>query len=116
MGLRLHSWCGESPLSSRFWTLTLWICPNPYIIRTKRKGERGSPFLMPIEGWKVLEGVPLTRMEKKVVETKVKIQFTKWLQKPKSNSIYFKNFQLSLSKALERSSLNSMPSFLVVLS
>jgi len=29
----------------------------------KRKGEIGSPYLRPLEGVKVLEGEPLTRIE-----------------------------------------------------
>jgi hypothetical protein len=32
----------------------------------KRKGERGSPCLIPLEGAKVLEGTPLTRMERRL--------------------------------------------------
>jgi hypothetical protein len=49
----------------------LTMCALMYLLRpsamiTKRKGESGSPCLMPLEGEKVLEGVPLMRMEKKV--------------------------------------------------
>jgi len=33
-------------------------------MRIKRKGESGSPCLRPLEGVKVLEGEPLTRIEK----------------------------------------------------
>jgi len=33
-------------------------------MRIKRNGERGSPYLRPLEGEKVLEGEPLTRIEK----------------------------------------------------
>jgi hypothetical protein len=35
---------------------------------TKRNGERGSPCLIPREGEKGWEGVPLTRNENKVEE------------------------------------------------
>ena len=37
---------------------------SPYIMRIKRKGESGSPCLRPLKGVKVLEGEPLTRIEK----------------------------------------------------
>jgi len=33
-------------------------------MRMKRKGESGSPFVRPLEGIKVFEGEPLTRIEK----------------------------------------------------
>jgi len=33
-------------------------------MRIKRKGERGSPYLRPLEGLKVLDGEPFTRIEK----------------------------------------------------
>ena len=36
--------------------------PMPSDIRIKRKGESGSPCLIPQEGVKVEEGVPLTRI------------------------------------------------------
>jgi hypothetical protein len=40
---------------------------------TKRKGERGSPCLIPLEGEKGCEGVSLTRIEKKVEEMRFMI-------------------------------------------
>jgi len=33
-------------------------------MRMKQKGESGSPYLRPLEGVKILEGEPLTRIEK----------------------------------------------------
>jgi hypothetical protein len=39
--------------------------PNPYAMITKRKGESGSPWRMPREGEKGLEGIPLTKMDKR---------------------------------------------------
>jgi len=38
--------------------------PIPSIMRMKRKGERGSPCLWPLEGINISEGDPLTRIEK----------------------------------------------------
>jgi len=42
----------------------------------KMKAERGSPYIIPLEGEKVQEGTPLMRMEKKVVEVRFRIQVT----------------------------------------
>jgi len=38
--------------------------PNPSSMITKNKGESGSPWRMPHEGEKGLEGTPLIGMEK----------------------------------------------------
>jgi hypothetical protein len=45
----------------REWSLmaALRVRLSPSAIRMKRKGERGSPCLMPLEGEKGLEGTPL---------------------------------------------------------
>jgi hypothetical protein len=53
----------------------------------KRKGERGSPCLIPLEGEKGFEGTPLTRIEKKAVEVRFIIQVTQLESKPKASSI-----------------------------
>jgi len=37
--------------------------PKPSIMRIKRKGERGSPCLRPLEGMKISEGDPFTRIK-----------------------------------------------------
>ena len=50
------------------------LIPSAIII--KRKGERGSPYQIPLEGDKGREGTPLTRREKKTEEVKFKIQST----------------------------------------
>jgi len=42
----------------------------------KRKGERGSPCLIPLEGEKGLEGTPLISKEKKAKEVRFRIQVT----------------------------------------
>ena len=49
----------------------------PFHMRIKRKGERGSPCLMPQVGLKGGERAPLRRMEKKVIEIKFD---THWIQ------------------------------------
>ena len=41
---------------------------RPSAIRMKRKGESGSPFLMPLEGLNVEVEMPLSRREKKEEE------------------------------------------------
>jgi len=38
--------------------------PSPSIMRIKIKGDSGSPYLRSLEGVKVLEGEPLTNIEK----------------------------------------------------
>jgi hypothetical protein len=40
----------------------------------KRKGERGSPYLIPMEGVKVLKITLFTRMEKKTKEVRIMTQ------------------------------------------
>jgi hypothetical protein len=79
---------------------------------TKRKGERGSPWRMPREGEKVLEGTPFTRIEKKTVEVRFSIQFIQSLQKPKAERIDRIYCQLKRSKDFERSSFISIPGVL----
>lgn len=48
-------------------------CFEAMPMRMNRKGERGSPCLIPLEGENVPVGDPLRRIEKKVEETKDKI-------------------------------------------
>jgi hypothetical protein len=45
-------------------------------MRMKMKGERGSPCLIPLEGKKGLEGMPLTRIGKSVEEVRLTIKET----------------------------------------
>ena len=49
-------------------TVVLIYLPKPSARSTNRKGERGSSFLMPLDGEKGLDGTPFTRMEKKAKE------------------------------------------------
>jgi hypothetical protein len=85
----------------------------PFAIRIKRKGESGSPCLIPLVGEKGLEGTPLSNMENRVDEERLTIQETQEGSKPKAIRVEFKYFQLILSKALERSSFGSIPGDLV---
>jgi hypothetical protein len=47
-------------------------------MRMKRKGERGSPCLRPLEGRKVSEGEPLNRIEKLEEVTRAKTHLTQF--------------------------------------
>lgn len=50
---------------------------------TKGKGEKGSPYLIPLEGEKGLKGEPLIIIEKKDLETKAMIRSMKSWWNPK---------------------------------
>lgn len=76
---------------------------------TKRKGERGSPCLMPRVREKGHEGMPFTRKEKLVEVIRLITHRTQVGLKPKAVSICWIYSQLSLSKAFERSSFRSIP-------
>jgi len=65
-----------SPLREPSVSATLMHLPRPSAMRTNRKGERGSPCLMPREGEKGLDGTPFTMMEKNVEEISLRIQLT----------------------------------------
>ena len=64
-------WCREIPLISWSWLFALKRCPRPSTIKIKRKGERVSPWLISLDGWKVWEGVPFIKMEKKNIRYQV---------------------------------------------
>ena len=49
--------------------------PSPSAIMMKRKGDRGSPCLIPLDGLKGCKGPPFSRIEKKALETSSIIQF-----------------------------------------
>jgi hypothetical protein len=63
---------------------TLIVRLSPSAIRMKRKGESGSPCLIPLEGEKVFEGTPLMRMENRAEEVRLMIQETQMGSKPKA--------------------------------
>jgi hypothetical protein len=79
----------------------------------EEEGERGSPYLILLEGENGLEGTPLMSREKKSEEVKFKIQVIQFWLKPKAKSIAHMYSYLILSKALERSNLRSIPGVLV---
>jgi hypothetical protein len=62
---------------------------SPSTIKMKRKGESGSPFLISLEGEKVLEGTPLTKMENRADEVRLNIQDTHKGSKPKARRVGF---------------------------
>ena len=85
-----NCWCVWGVIPS--WTFNPLISPQsawatmrrlkPSAMRIKTKGERGSPCLIPREGWKVLVGDPLRRILKKGVVTKPMTHSTHPWQKP----------------------------------
>lgn len=76
---------------------------RPSTIRMKRKGDKGSPFLIPLEGLKVGEGAPLTRIETKDEETNDRIHWVQVGWNPNARRTPLRYCQLILSKALDRS-------------
>jgi hypothetical protein len=105
---------GEIPWGvrpEREWSLmaALRVRLSPSAIKMKRKGESGSPCLMPREGEKALEGMPLMSMENKAEEVILTIQETEVESKPKARREGLKYLQLNFSKDLERSSFRSIP-------
>jgi hypothetical protein len=91
--------------------LRVLLSPSARIM--KRKGERGSPCLMPLVSEKGLEGTPLIRMENRAEEVRLTIQETQVGSKPKARRVDLKQSQLILSKAFERSSFRSIPGVFV---
>ena len=77
------------------------LLPKPFFMRTKRKGNTGSPCLTPWEADKVEEGEPLIRIENKVEYRRERIQLTHTGIKPKSRIISLTFFQLRLLKDLD---------------
>lgn len=61
--------------------------PNLSAKIIRRKGERGSPCLMPLEGLMIKVGDPLSRIEKKAPETRVMMQVMISLLNPKVASV-----------------------------
>ena len=70
---------------------------RPSVIRTKRKGENGSPYLIFQVDEKSFIGELFSRMEKKGMVTKAMTHSTHFELKPYALSILSKYFQLSLS-------------------
>lgn len=67
--------CIERPLREKELIALVIYLLSPLAIRMNKKGERGSPCLMPLEGLKVGVGEPFKRMEKKEEEMREEIQW-----------------------------------------
>lgn len=89
--------CGKSPFMVPLAHLDFKYLPRPSTIRMKRNRDTGSPCWRPLEAWKVEEGAPLTRMEKKAKDTRLLIHLTQSCWNPKAFNTSFKNLQLTLS-------------------
>jgi len=63
---------------------------NPSAIMMKRKGESGSPCLIPLKGEKGFEGTPLMRMENRAEEVRLTIQETQLGSKLKARRVELK--------------------------
>jgi len=59
--------CSEIPWRESYEMDSLMYRLKPFTMMKKRKGESGSPWRIPLDGVKVLKGISLSRMEKKVV-------------------------------------------------
>ena len=105
-GAVFRLWSG-SPSSVPSRTAAFRYRPRPSAIITKRKGERGSPCLIPLVERKGREGVPLTRIEKKEEVVSLRIQSTQFFEKPKESKTDLRYCQLNLSKDFERSSCSA---------
>jgi hypothetical protein len=68
--------------------LMVRLSPSARII--KRKGESGSPCLMPLVGEKGQEGTSLIRMENRADEVRLTIQETHLGSKPKARRVDLK--------------------------
>ena len=90
--------------------------PSPSATMIKRKGERGSHCLIPLEALKGVEGEPLTKIKKKADETIFMTQLVQSSKKPKDVIIPTKKFEFNLSYSFERSSFRSISEVFVVLS
>ena len=89
---------------------------SPSATMMKRKGERGSPCLIPLEALKGVEADPLTKIEKNTDETMFMTQLVQSSKNPKALRILAQKFQFNLSYDFYRSSLRSIPRFFEVLS
>lgn len=78
--------------------------PRPSAMITKRKGDKGSPFRIPLDGKNGFKGPPFSMTEKNSPETNSIIQFIQIRLKPKVWRISLMYVQLIFSKALDRSS------------
>ena len=87
----------EKPVMNPSSTIFLNIRLRTSITRRKRRGERESPCLKPLELLKNLEGEPLTGTEKRTKEIQALIQLHQRLPKPILSKIYTKHSQFTWS-------------------
>lgn len=73
-----------------FWDdrVALILRPKPSAVNTERKGERGSPCLIPRYGWKGEEEIPLIKIEKKEEEMRLMTQRVQVMEKPKASRVF----------------------------
>lgn len=79
-----------------------------------KKGERGSPCLIPLEEEKKLDGFPLINIENLGVEMHSNIQFIHCLSNPKACMILQRKHQSTLSYAFVISSFIIIPGLFVL--
>jgi hypothetical protein len=63
---------------------------NPSTVIMKRKDESESPCLIPLEGGKGFDGIPLIRMENRADDVTLTIQETHVGSNPKARRVEFK--------------------------
>ena len=68
--------CRGRPIRRLFSRAAWIVLLSPSAMMMKRKGDRGSPCLIPLEGEKGFEGTPLMSSEKKAEEVRFRIQVT----------------------------------------
>lgn len=102
-------WCKRSPWSYPSMVASLRLLPRPLTPRMKRKGERGSPCLMPWEGLKGVVGDPFTRIEEKEDEIRFIIKLIHIWLNPNASKTFSMYLQFNLSNAFKRSSFRSIP-------
>ena len=91
----MNCWCvevgkfskGLRPVISPAIVVFFMLRLRPSIIRMNRKGDIGSPYLMPLVGQKGLAGAPFIRSEKLVVETRMIIQLIQCWVNPKVSRV-----------------------------
>ena len=83
---------------------------SPSITNKKRRGDKGHPCRIPFVALKNPGGEPLITTKKFVDDTHPKIEFTVSKGKPIWRRISRKKFQLTLSKALMKSSFKTRAS------
>jgi hypothetical protein len=84
----------EKPERRPLSTVTENILLKASMTTTNKRGDRGSPYLSPLELLKKPDGEPLTKIEKRTEEIQYDIQETHFSPKPHLFNMNNKNFQL----------------------